>query len=51
MRKAAIPTERIVGLWAKGIRSEMNEDEMECRVAAMKWKRYRNVMQAERINC
>ena len=27
IRKAAMPTERFAGLWAKGIRSEMNEAE------------------------
>jgi len=34
MQEAAIPMERFVGLWAKGIRSEMNEAVMEWSVAA-----------------
>ena len=34
--KAAIPTERIVGLCANAIRSEMNEAEMKCSVAVTK---------------
>jgi hypothetical protein len=29
IRKAAMPPERFAGLWAKGIRSEMNEAKMK----------------------